>query len=143
MTGAATCILSLSLSLGTLVLRRLSFHDELSIIIMSLISIIGINIICFSSSNHTRFPQSSSLMERSRCLCRVLPAILSDERVNAFASSVVNLVSGLHLYLSTVPCITVSKMYSSRDFHGVMYRNTNLSFDCLCMAERWGCPVFS
>jgi hypothetical protein len=33
--------------------------------------------------------------------------------------------------------------YSSRDSHVVTHRSTNLPFNCLCMAERTGCPVFS
>ncbi|KAG9511578.1 hypothetical protein KCU99_g9751, partial [Aureobasidium melanogenum] len=37
------------------------------------------------------------------------------------------------------PC----KTYSSRDSHVVTHRSTNLPFNCLCMAERTGCPVFS
>ncbi|KAG9542914.1 hypothetical protein KCU71_g496, partial [Aureobasidium melanogenum] len=36
-----------------------------------------------------------------------------------------------------------SKTYSSRDSHVVTHRSTNLPFNCLCMAERTGCPVFS
>ncbi|KAH0344474.1 hypothetical protein KCU83_g8357, partial [Aureobasidium melanogenum] len=35
------------------------------------------------------------------------------------------------------------KTYSSRDSHVVTHRSTNLPFNCLCMAERTGCPVFS
>ncbi|KAG9999184.1 hypothetical protein KCU78_g16044, partial [Aureobasidium melanogenum] len=37
----------------------------------------------------------------------------------------------------------VDKTYSSRDSHVVTHRSTNLPFNCLCMAERTGCPVFS
>ncbi|KAH0382447.1 hypothetical protein KCU92_g6196, partial [Aureobasidium melanogenum] len=37
----------------------------------------------------------------------------------------------------------VCKTYSSRDSHVVTHRSTNLPFNCLCMAERTGCPVFS
>ncbi|KAG9531060.1 hypothetical protein KCU93_g2321, partial [Aureobasidium melanogenum] len=36
-----------------------------------------------------------------------------------------------------------TKTYSSRDSHVVTHRSTNLPFNCLCMAERTGCPVFS
>ncbi|KAH0365191.1 hypothetical protein KCU65_g6278, partial [Aureobasidium melanogenum] len=36
-----------------------------------------------------------------------------------------------------------NKTYSSRDSHVVTHRSTNLPFNCLCMAERTGCPVFS
>ncbi|KAH0365835.1 calcium/calmodulin dependent protein kinase, partial [Aureobasidium melanogenum] len=36
-----------------------------------------------------------------------------------------------------------SQTYSSRDSHVVTHRSTNLSFNCLCMAERTGCPVLS
>ncbi|KAH0284243.1 hypothetical protein KCU62_g8452, partial [Aureobasidium sp. EXF-3399] len=36
-----------------------------------------------------------------------------------------------------------AKTYSSRDSHVVTHRSTNLPFNCLCMAERTGCPVFS
>ncbi|KAI4760518.1 glycoside hydrolase [Aureobasidium sp. EXF-3400] len=35
------------------------------------------------------------------------------------------------------------KTYSSRDSYVVTHRSTNLPFNCLCMAERTGCPVFS
>ncbi|KAH0294652.1 hypothetical protein KCU62_g500, partial [Aureobasidium sp. EXF-3399] len=38
---------------------------------------------------------------------------------------------------------TQNKTYSSRDSHVVTHRSTNLPFNCLCMAERTGCPVFS
>ncbi|KAG9663279.1 hypothetical protein KCU64_g1432, partial [Aureobasidium melanogenum] len=38
---------------------------------------------------------------------------------------------------------TKTKTYSSRDSHVVTHRSTNLPFNCLCMAERTGCPVFS
>jgi hypothetical protein len=38
---------------------------------------------------------------------------------------------------------TKCKTYSSRDSHVVTHRSTNLPFNCLCMAERTGCPVFS
>ncbi|KAG9688160.1 alpha-1,2-mannosidase, partial [Aureobasidium melanogenum] len=34
------------------------------------------------------------------------------------------------------------KTYSSRDSHVVDPRSTKLPFNCLCMAERTGCPVF-
>ncbi|KAH0379559.1 hypothetical protein KCU92_g8126, partial [Aureobasidium melanogenum] len=37
----------------------------------------------------------------------------------------------------------INKTYSSRDSHVVTHRSTNLPFNCLCMAERTGCPVFS
>ncbi|KAG9721326.1 hypothetical protein KCU73_g14277, partial [Aureobasidium melanogenum] len=37
----------------------------------------------------------------------------------------------------------MDKTYSSRDSHVVTHRSTNLPFNCLCMAERTGCPVFS
>ncbi|KAG9986862.1 hypothetical protein KCU72_g21700, partial [Aureobasidium melanogenum] len=37
----------------------------------------------------------------------------------------------------------MQKTYSSRDSHVVTHRSTNLPFNCLCMAERTGCPVFS
>ncbi|KAH0359290.1 hypothetical protein KCU65_g10048, partial [Aureobasidium melanogenum] len=37
----------------------------------------------------------------------------------------------------------ICKTYSSRDSHVVTHRSTNLPFNCLCMAERTGCPVFS
>ncbi|KAH0284004.1 hypothetical protein KCU62_g8644, partial [Aureobasidium sp. EXF-3399] len=40
-------------------------------------------------------------------------------------------------------CVTRNKTYSSRDSHVVTHRSTNLPFNCLCMAERTGCPVFS
>jgi hypothetical protein len=40
-------------------------------------------------------------------------------------------------------CLTKYKTYSSRDSHVVTHRSTNLPFNCLCMAERTGCPVFS
>ncbi|KAH0128095.1 hypothetical protein KCU67_g17229, partial [Aureobasidium melanogenum] len=36
-----------------------------------------------------------------------------------------------------------NETYSSRDSHVVTHRSTNLPFNCLCMAERTGCPVFS
>ena len=36
-----------------------------------------------------------------------------------------------------------NKTYSSRDSHVLTHRSTNLPFNCLCMAERTGCPVFS
>jgi hypothetical protein len=39
--------------------------------------------------------------------------------------------------------ISKDKTYSSRDSHVVTHRSTNLPFNCLCMAERTGCPVFS
>ncbi|KAH0391531.1 hypothetical protein KCU89_g14420, partial [Aureobasidium melanogenum] len=39
--------------------------------------------------------------------------------------------------------VAKSKTYSSRDSHVVTHRSTNLPFNCLCMAERTGCPVFS
>ncbi|KAG9855490.1 hypothetical protein KCU98_g1834, partial [Aureobasidium melanogenum] len=39
--------------------------------------------------------------------------------------------------------MSTSKTYSSRDSHVVTHRSTNLPFNCLCMAERTGCPVFS
>ncbi|KAG9668353.1 hypothetical protein KCU99_g8108, partial [Aureobasidium melanogenum] len=39
--------------------------------------------------------------------------------------------------------LTINKTYSSRDSHVVTHRSTNLPFNCLCMAERTGCPVFS
>ncbi|KAH0165123.1 S-adenosyl-L-methionine-dependent methyltransferase, partial [Aureobasidium melanogenum] len=39
--------------------------------------------------------------------------------------------------------LSKSKTYSSRDSHVVTHRSTNLPFNCLCMAERTGCPVFS
>ncbi|KAG9566862.1 hypothetical protein KCU77_g16686, partial [Aureobasidium melanogenum] len=39
--------------------------------------------------------------------------------------------------------IRKTKTYSSRDSHVVTHRSTNLPFNCLCMAERTGCPVFS
>ncbi|KAG9544180.1 hypothetical protein KCU71_g17994, partial [Aureobasidium melanogenum] len=35
------------------------------------------------------------------------------------------------------------KTYSSRDSPVVTHQSTNLPFNCLCMAERTGCPVFS
>ncbi|KEQ83948.1 hypothetical protein M438DRAFT_319769 [Aureobasidium pullulans EXF-150] len=38
---------------------------------------------------------------------------------------------------------SMDKTYSSRDSHVVTHRSTNLPFNCLCMAERTGCPVFS
>ncbi|KAH0038531.1 hypothetical protein KCU78_g1489, partial [Aureobasidium melanogenum] len=39
--------------------------------------------------------------------------------------------------------ISNRKTYSSRDSHVVTHHSTNLPFNCLCMAERTGCPVFS
>jgi hypothetical protein len=39
--------------------------------------------------------------------------------------------------------VSKDKTYSSRDSHVVTHRSTNLPFNCLCMAERTGCPVFS
>ncbi|KAG9520355.1 hypothetical protein KCU93_g7746, partial [Aureobasidium melanogenum] len=51
-----------------------------------------------------------------------------------------SLSTGSHLQ-SEVP--KERKTYSSRDSHVVTHRSTNLPFNCLCMAERTGCPVFS
>ncbi|KAH0136695.1 hypothetical protein KCU67_g15974, partial [Aureobasidium melanogenum] len=44
---------------------------------------------------------------------------------------------------SKLATVHKNKTYSSRDSHVVTHRSTNLPFNCLCMAERTGCPVFS
>nr|POE77924.1 hypothetical protein CFP56_09566 [Quercus suber] len=36
-----------------------------------------------------------------------------------------------------------NKTYNSEDSHVVTHRTTNSPVDCLCMAERTGCPVLS
>ncbi|KAH0334915.1 calcium/calmodulin dependent protein kinase, partial [Aureobasidium melanogenum] len=48
-----------------------------------------------------------------------------------------------HPWFVDYACKKESKTYSSRDSHVVTHRSTNLPFNCLCMAERTGCPVFS
>ncbi|KAH0389737.1 hypothetical protein KCU89_g16354, partial [Aureobasidium melanogenum] len=51
--------------------------------------------------------------------------------------------SGVDYYPYGDPSKRNCKTYSSRDSHVVTHRSTNLPFNCLCMAERTGCPVFS
>jgi hypothetical protein len=63
-----------------------------------------------------------------------------DEILAKTFDSQAELLSGTPVWLKRM---SKDKTYSSRDSHVVTHRSTNLPFNCLCMAERTGCPVFS
>ncbi|KAH0336647.1 hypothetical protein KCU81_g8508, partial [Aureobasidium melanogenum] len=83
-------------------------------------------------------------------MCQMVQAAINKIELDVFGFRDLNLKlidfansSCLEIDEDTELDKTKRKTYSSRDSHVVTHRSTNLPFNCLCMAERTGCPVFS